>query len=307
MRATWLSRRRLLLPASGRLPGGIWMHGACRPLPVLANTIAGHLSRLSVRLVPAGAAEVALPFDESELGEILARVPQLEMERPWVVMRPTDARRSRVMILGLDERRRPLVFVKATLDRPNQLALDVLERCKEVVPGFVVPRIEAVFQTGRWWLTVEEPLPQLAHRPARLRADETHRLVETIHGYSSDGPLVLAHGDLGPWNLRRFSDGRLAVIDWEYAHHAPVACDEIWFAVTRRLATTRQDGHQAGAAARSELAGLYADEDIAEAVAFIVAGRSGPEPDEVRDDVERSQSLLDFEDRLSAALTALAG
>lgn len=306
MRATWLSRRRLLLPGSGRLPGGLWAHAACRPLTVFANTLSGHLIRLSVRLVPSSRTDLTLPFDDQLMAEILDRVPGLRRDHDWVVLTPSDPRRSRIMILGLDGMRRQTVFVRATLDEPNLLALRLLEQLQQTRSGLVYPMVEDVFSLDEWWITVERPLPQASHRPARLDARSLHELAKEIQALAPprDG-LVCGHGDLGPWNVRRYADGRLGVLDWEYATWSTRATDELWYALTLPLATTDQPGKRIGQTAIDALGEVYGEHEVREAAEFLVTQRTRAEPAEIREGVERSKSLLAFEDRLVQALSLI--
>lgn len=282
------------------------MHSACRPASVAANTLSGHLARVSVGLVPATDAELTLPFSQAVMERILERVPRLRPDCDWVVLMPTDSRRARVMILGLDEQRSSTVLVRATLDEPNLLAMQLLGALADVATSFVYPRVDDVFSVDGWWITVEEPLPRLPHRPARLDIEGLHEVATAIQGLipPRDG-LVCAHGDLGPWNVRRYSGGLLGILDWEYAHWAPPAADEVWYALTRPLATTKAQGRRVGELALGDLRRVYGDDDIRTAARFIVSHRSGPEPREIREGVERSESLNRFEARLAAAFTVL--
>lgn len=306
VRTTLLSRRRLMLPERGRLPGGLWMHAACRPVAVLANTVAGHLTRLSVSLIPARKGELELPFHEEILVGILESVPKLRADRDWVVLMPSDSRRARAMILGLDERRRPSVFVKVTRDEPNRLALRLLAELEATGARFVFPKVTDVVQIGGWWITVEQPLPQLPHSPARLEPARLKELTAEIQELvPTEAGLPCGHGDFGPWNVRRFSNGLLGILDWEYATRSPMAADAVWYALTMRLATTNLRGEQIGEGANDELRLVYSDHEIRRAAGFILAQRDELEPQEILQEVERSPALLEFERRLDAALTTL--
>jgi len=81
---------------------------------------------------------------------------------------------------------------------------------------------------------------------ARLFA-QVHHHAEGIDG--AELPIVVQHGDFGPWNVFR-NGGEIGVVDWEAAHEGPALCDLLYFAmhweamsrpyalshVTRRLA-----------------------------------------------------------------------
>jgi hypothetical protein len=240
------------------------------------------------------------------MAEILDRVPGLRRDHDWVVLTPSDPRRSRIMILGLDGMRRQTVFVRATLDEPNLLALRLLEQLQQTRSGLVYPMVEDVFSLDEWWITVERPLPQASHRPARLDARSLHELAKEIQALAPprDG-LVCGHGDLGPWNVRRYADGRLGVLDWEYATWSTRATDELWYALTLPLATTDQPGKRIGQTAIDALGEVYGEHEVREAAEFLVTQRTRAEPAEIREGVERSKSLLAFEDRLVQALSLI--
>lgn len=43
---------------------------------------------------------------------------------------------------------------------------------------------------------------------------------------------VPMHGDFAPWNVRRLSDGRVAVLDWENLAWAPPNADSVYYRMT---------------------------------------------------------------------------
>jgi hypothetical protein len=107
---------------------------------------------------------------------------------------------------------------------------------------------------------------------------------------------------MGPWNVREYAGVGLVILDWEYAAWAPMATDEVWHAVSFRLATGRRSGERVGAEVREELASFYSDSQLQDAAAFL-AGRWGrEEPAEIRHDLPKSKALLRSEKRLSRAL-----
>ena len=303
-KATLLSRSRVIVPRRGRLPEGLWLHAACRPVAVAANNLVGHLARSSLRLVPGRRAALALPFGQDVLGEIRSRVEGWRSNHDVAMMSPADARRARAVLMPLDLEGRPTAFVKVTKDPPNPLAVAMLDGVARFEPRFLFPRIREVLQVGEWWVTLEDPLPQVPHRPARLAPGQLHSLVSGIKDLVSPerGDLRPAHGDLGPWNVRQYVGVGLAILDWEYATWAPVATDEVWHSITLRLATSRRSGESAGVAARDELRAFYSDGQLREAAEFLANRWGDAEPVEIREATPKSKPLLRSERRLARAL-----
>ena len=206
--------------------------------------------------------------------------------------------------MPLDLDRRPTAFVKVTLDPPNPLAVAMLESLPRLEPGFVFPRVREVFQVGEWWVTLEDPLPQVPHRPARPNPDQRHSVVSAIHDLvpHEGADYRPAHGDMGPWNVREYLGVGLAILDWEYATLAPVATDEVWHAVSLRLATGGRPGERVGVEARDELRAFYRDAQLRDAAAFLADRWDDEEPVEIRKDLPKSKPLLRSERRLARAL-----
>ena len=303
-RTTLLSRHQVLIPRSGRLPGGLWMNSACRPLAVLANNSSGYLARSSVRLIPGATAELVTALDENEWRAIRSAVRSWKKKDALVVMKPSEPRRARLIIMPLDSSRRPRAFLKATIDPPNPLATSMLAALAAEEAPFIFPRIRDVVRVGQWWVTVEEPLPQRPHRPARLDREARHRLAKEIQALISHdrSNSVPTHGDLGPWNVRNFAGLGLAVLDWEYAQWAPVATDELWHAITFRLATRRRRGAAAGEGVRGELSHYYSEDQLRDAAFFLKTRWDDAEPNDIQAGVDKSRRLEGFENRLLEAL-----
>jgi hypothetical protein len=286
------------------MPEGLWLHAACRPVAVAANNLVGQSARFSLRLVPGRRVPLALPFGEDVLGEIRSRVEGWRATQDVAMMSPADARRARAILMPLDLEGRPTAFVKVTQDPPNPLTVAIFDGLKRLEPGFLFPRIREVFQVGEWWVTLEDPLPQVRHKPARPGPGKLHSVVSSIHELVSheQGDLRPAHGDLGPWNVREYVGVGLAILDWEYAAWAPVATDEVWHAITLRLATSRRSGESAGVEAHDELRAFYSDAQLRDAAEFLANRWEEGEPVEIREAMPKSKSLLRSERRLAGAL-----
>lgn len=306
-RATLNSRGRVLIPDRGRLPNGIWLHSGCKPLVVLANNMAGRLSQVSVHLVPSTKSAFTPPLSPSGWKDLIerleghARSPLPEL----LIMRPADDRRARLMMLPLDSRRRPVFFVKLTRNPPNTLAEQMLAAIASKSARFWYPRQQArgVMEDPagvRWWYSIDEPMPPGPHWPARLSPAERHDLTTFISGLlpPSDPYNQSAHGDLGPWNVRRLSHDRLAVLDWENARWAPAAADEMWHSVTHRMISPT-DPRRVAARTWSELAEFYDPANIRRSAAFWTNRWHEDEPEEVGAETPKSERLRAFERRLA--------
>jgi Ser/Thr protein kinase RdoA (MazF antagonist) len=211
--------------------------------------------------------------------------------------------------MPLDLEGRPIAFVKVTQDPPNPLTAAMFDGLSRSEPGFLFPRIREVLQVGEWWVTLEDPLPQVPHKPARPGPKELHSVVSRIHRLvpQEHGDLRPAHGDLGPWNVRECVGVGLAILDWEYAAWAPVATDEVWHAITLRLATSRRSGESVGDEARDELRGFYSDAQLSAAAEFLANRWDEGEPVEIREATPKSKTLLRSERRLARALGQFMG
>jgi hypothetical protein len=112
---------------------------------------------------------------------------------------------------------------------------------------------------------------------------------------------------LGPWNLREYFGIGLVILDWEYAVLAPAATDELWHAVTLRLATSRRSAELMGMEARDELRMFYADTELRSAASFLVDRWKSGEPAEIGEETPKSRHLLRSEDRVAKALGQFLG
>ena len=305
-RATWASKGRVLIPDSGRIADGLWMHSACHPLLVAGSNLSGQLAKVSVRLVPSTAYRGA-SLPHPHLWEaVLSHLGAQGSIDAVIIMKPADARRSRLLVMGLGPDRRAVGFAKLTRNPPNPLATRILETLALKRRSFLFPRIRETLNLGDWWLTIEEPVPQEPHWPAALSAGRRHDTLAEIQELlqNETDTTKLAHGDFGPWNVREMARSGLAILDWEDACWAPEAVDELWHAVTSRLARGKQP-RTVVPEVKAELGAFFSDAVMESAAKFWLERWHKGEPPEIRAGVQKSGKLLRSEMALKATLRAL--
>jgi hypothetical protein len=268
------------------------------------NNLIGNLAKASVMAVPGRRISPDLLLSNEEWEQVRSLVPGWQSSSRVILMLPSDPRRSRILVMPL-ESDRPLAFVKMTIDAPNPLASELLEALSMTDRSFIFPRVRETVSVGPWWVSIEDPMPQISHKPAPIDPVRRHDLVAEVQALlprPGMGEHAPSHGDLGPWNFRLLADGRLALLDWEYAARAPVATDEMWHAITFRLSRSRGAGDSLGRDARDELIAFYSPEELAAAANHLASRWEDEEPDEMIDGVPRTKKLLAFEQRLLDAL-----
>lgn len=304
LRATLLSRSRLLIPDRGRLPQGLWMHAACRPLVLAASNLTGHLARVSVRLVPGRSIGFAPWIAESTWKSVMGDLSVADGH--IVALRPSDRRRARMLLLVLDTSNRPVAFAKISRNPPNRLANLALDRLREH-HGVIAPRVRDAWQVEDWWISVEDPLPQRSHKPVRLSPRDRFEVCEAISSLvpeQADGDMAFVHGDLGPWNLREFAGIGRAILDWDDACQAPRAADALWHAMNFPLAR-RPTERGVFPRANSALKPFYAPAELAQAARFWLK-RWQAESAEILPGVAKSADLMEREVRRTRILEAFA-
>ena len=182
---------------------------------------------------------------------------------------------GRVVALLMTDAGQPRGFVKVWpnppgASRPNpDLQPLVLARLAADPPSaFRVPSLLAEGALGDWAYQLFEPLPPGSHRPLAAAPERIGRIVDEWRERLADVPRppgvashhVIGHGDFTPRNARHAGDGRIWVLDWEYAGWAPKLADELQFWTAhyacspwprpvrdgrRTLAALRQRGHDA--------------------------------------------------------------
>jgi hypothetical protein len=308
-RATLVSRRCLLLPeAVGRISGGVWIHGACSRVGVLAHTISGLLSAIDVRTVPAQRTSWEAPCDQALLAASIEQVSDATARSPrgWVVQLPQDRRRRRFNLLLLDGDRRPFSFIKFTASSLNGTATALHRQFAQKAPTtFWAPGYQASGDDGSWYYLALATMPNLPHGPARLSAATRRRVLAEIQAtgeVDENQTLVPVHGDFGPWNVRRLANRRLAVVDWEELTLGPIAADELWHSLTWWSQRTRPPSTVSKVLAELR---LTPPADIEAAARYWIGRLSQPEAAEIDREVVMPPRLAAYSARLRESLDAL--
>lgn len=294
------------MPAGiNRIPDGVWLHAACRPLALAACNTIGQLSRASIPLLRRGFEEWDMPIETSAWDGWLDHVATLTGSRPdqWLVTPAPDAHRARFSLILLDDDRKQLAYARWTLNPANPLAVRAEEELSKRPPSTF--RHPALLDSGvvdGWTFTLSAPLPPGPHRPAALAPEQRRSIVneikERLAPIVPEGEVAI-HGDFTPWNVRSIR-GEVTVIDWEQVGTGPTAGDELWHVVTGVLATGG-DPEEVSARVRQDLS-HYSPSELAAAATFWRRRETEDQPEEVDEQVERSAKLLRFEARISESL-----
>lgn len=236
-RATWASRKKVLLPRKvRRVRGGVWIYGSVGSPGLLANQITGLIAGRSIAMVPGVDVEWVPPIDERVFTDWLLRVSETLKARvsAWAIQLPADRRRRRFNLLALDAVGTPIAFAKFTTNPPNPLTLAALTRFgAEPTKQFWSPTLLASERVGGFEVVVCTAMPNNRHDPAFLSPSDRRGVLEEMQDRLDDlvSPHVFMHGDFAPWNVRRFRNGRVAIIDWEETMPGVELADELWFVV----------------------------------------------------------------------------
>lgn len=303
-RATILSRQRVYIPFSGRLPTGLWMHAACRPVTLAANNLVGHLAKISVRLVPSRANEF-VPWIPGQTWQRIVSALGLK-EGHFVAFQPSDTRRARMLLLTLDQHQRPVSLAKISKLPPNPLADLALSRLQGNT-NFRVPKVQDVWEEGGWWVSIEDPLPPGPHRPSRLnpaqRVGLCTAISESVPEQASATEAII-HGDFAPWNVRELAKTGLAILDWDDACIGPRASDAVWYAISSRL-IRRYSYRSVFKETVRELSEFYSTDDLAKAANFWLNRWTEADSAEVIPGIPKSKSLLALEVRRDQVLNQM--
>lgn len=310
MRSVWqrlpMGRGRILIPADiGRIPQGVWLHAACRPLALAACNTIGQLSKASIALLRRGFEDWTLPIESSAWDEWLGDVAGFTGAMPshWLVMPAPDEHRARFSVILLDGDLEQVAYARWTLNPANALSIRAEEELTRDPPAtFRHPALLASGLIDGWTFTLSAPLSPGPHRPATLTPELRRSIVTEIQERLA--PLVPegetpVHGDFTPWNVRAIR-GEVVVIDWEQFGSGPVAADELWHVVTGALATGGNP-REAIAGVRTDLR-HYTPAELALAATFWRRRETEDQPKEVDEDAERSVKLIRFEEQISEAL-----
>jgi hypothetical protein len=136
----------------------------------------------------------------------------------------------------LDAKGAPLAFAKfVPTENVNALGASVLRRLTDDPPtSFRVPAVLDVGTHDGFRYTLQETLPpgrhrRLGHDPAAIHnvLDELQAKTRDLLPEDAPAGWLVAHGSLGPRNLRIASDGAVWVFDWDSACAAPRLGDEL--------------------------------------------------------------------------------
>ena len=304
-RSTLTSRNTVLLPEKvGRLRGGLWLHSACRGPRLASEDVSSLLSRIDIRLVP-GKRILWEPICGQDIwNEIVDRASESLGARPHTqaVLRPFDIRRERFGVLFLSEEGHHLGFAKVGRNPLDPLHQGALRSWAEQAPStFWAPSLLYSARIGDWSLVLTDAMPNERHTPARISGEARRAVVSEYQ--SRLQPLAdtpIAHGDFGPWNVRRLRSGRLAIIDWEECTTAPLATDELWHAMT--TAAIQQIPPSKASTVVLESLKHHPLSEIRDAARRIRARDDMGEPEEVAEDAVRPGHVKEFERRLDRLL-----
>lgn len=276
----------LLSPAPSRaVVNGLGLFDAHTPLRELAVSGARALARSRVTLLlrtPRSARSVDGTFWDGWVADVAAPVT-------GPVGSAALARRTgRDDVLLMDRRGVPLAFVKMGTSPESRQRMEhelgILLRIQDGRPtAFRVPRLLGRGGDGERTWHILEPLPDGPHtRPAEdpgqtaVVVDDLRRCLAGLpRSAETPARFVPGHGDLTHRNLRRASDGRLWLFDWEYARWMPRLADELryWAAhfAHRLIPRPRVSARRILEILRSR----GTDRDIREAVAWPEFNRPG--------------------------------
>jgi hypothetical protein len=140
--------------------------------------------------------------------------------------------------LLLIRQKRPLAFIKIACGsgsgmQNEALALQLLSRANP--RSFHAPQLLGHGSDADWHYLAMTPLPPRLHRPSLdpPLTEITAEIAASLRPLQKD-PRTPSHwqpmhGDLTPWNLRRFRGGLLALIDWEDTRWGPPGADAVLF------------------------------------------------------------------------------
>jgi hypothetical protein len=123
---------------------------------------------------------------------------------------------------------------------------------------------------------------------------------ERLSDLADPGPAV--HGDFAPWNVRRFADGLIAVVDWEELTCGVAVADDLWFVVSVH-ASRRSD---ASTVLREVLKGSsYTRTEVTGAADFWLHRLRKPEVPEINSEVDMPPILDSYAQRMRILLETI--
>jgi hypothetical protein len=228
-----------MIPTSsrGEFTAGLAMWSACRPHARLMQRALWFTGLvLTPRLLPFGKAEWEPPMSEGAWNSHRnAWRGWFGRFDHWAAYHPSQPERQGfALLLFLDQE--PVGFVKS---RPEwDFAAEFRAQASvQDAETFQVPTPAGVFNEGGWSSLGMTPLPPKIHKPGVVADPE--RLTEEISELLEVGQTLPegwspAHGDLGPWNLRRVGQSRPFLFDWEHAAPMPSGSDLVFYVTAAR-------------------------------------------------------------------------
>jgi hypothetical protein len=227
----------LYVPTTSRRAAltGLTLYASCKPRAILAQRLAWTLvAILGSRALPGRGRTWDPPLAPEPWAELLERWRrELGPFGSIAVYQRLQAQRTGLALLLIGERR-PLAFLKLQHgERPGldteALALRQLEVYRP--RSFRAPALLGRDSLGEWRYLAMTPLPARLHRPPRdpplheITREISDALGALPRGVSTPAHWTPMHGDLTPWNVRRFPSHGLAVVDWEDADWGPPDAD----------------------------------------------------------------------------------
>ena len=231
----------LVIPVSSRRAArvGLSMYTACKPSSRLAQRVAWHAVGLVGGWILPGRTQAWHPPVDNDIWARLTARWRDELgafDGAVLHLRRPAYRAGAAMLLLRDSD--PVAFVKLRSDRAEGLDVErrALSALADARTGFLAPAPLAAGSVEGWHYLALSALPARLHSVAQyppfpalvdaygdVLADVLPRATDTPPSWR---PL---HGDLTPWNLRVFDDGRLVLFDWEDASWAPAGADLQWY------------------------------------------------------------------------------
>jgi hypothetical protein len=204
-------------------PGGIWLQRAAWVTVGLLGTSA----------LPGRAAPFVPPDRDAWRALCATWEEELGVFDDLAVIERRQSNRSGLAVLLINQGE-PLAFlrVRLGLDPHSDPEVTSLGLVNDPPPeSFGVPRVSVTGEIDGWGYVGLSPLPPLMHRPpdraplAIVVAEIQDRLGSLPRLPGTPEHWVPMHGDFTPWNLRRFGDGSLVLMDWERSGWGPPGAD----------------------------------------------------------------------------------
>lgn len=249
----------LRIPLSSRraAAAGVALYTACRWSTLNLQRLAFVLTRtFGPRVLPGPISQWSPPFAAEVWSELQGTWRTRIGAFDTIAVYERHGHRQGFMSLLIDDGS-PIAFVK--LRRGSDALLKEAAAIRMAhgsgPRSFFVPRPLGSDTVQDWSYLATAPLPQGVHRvPTRpelhtILADVARALGGLSRPDDAAAHWQPMHGDFAPWNLRRCSDGRLVLFDWEAATWGPPRADEVFYLATHAALKGRQpDPHPAAEA-----------------------------------------------------------